>query len=44
MEKSHTDQALSKLHQLGAHELQHLNGDLAQHLKGTNKLLREWGN
>jgi len=44
MEKSHTDQALSKLHELGAHELQHLNGDLAQHLKGTYVLLREWGN
>ena len=41
---SHTDQALSKLHELGAHELQHLNGDLAQHLKGTYVLLREWGN
>jgi hypothetical protein len=44
MEKSHTDQALSKLHELGAHQLQHLNGDLAQHLKGTYELLREWGN
>lgn len=44
MENSHTDQALLKLHELGAHELQHLNGDLAQHLKGTYMLLREWGN
>ena len=35
---------MSKLHELGAHELKHLNGDLAQHLKGTYELLREWGN
>jgi hypothetical protein len=44
MEKSHTDQALSTLHELGAHELHYLNGDLAQHLNGTYVLLREWGN
>ncbi|MGH8544998.1 MAG: DUF6817 domain-containing protein [Gammaproteobacteria bacterium] len=38
------DQALAKLSELGAHELKHINGDLAKHLNGTYNLLVQWGN
>ena len=44
MNMNYTNQALAKLRDIGAHELEHVNGDLAQHLKGTCTLLAEWGN
>ncbi len=38
------EDALTKLMNLGAKELAHTNGDLAEHLKGTYFLLKSWGN
>jgi len=35
---------LRKLGELGAQELQHLNGPLVAHLQGTCDLLKKWGN
>jgi hypothetical protein len=40
----HLERALRGLAELGATELEHVNGDLAQHLKGTYTLLAEWDN
>lgn len=39
-----TDGLLSKLRELGAHELDHINGTLHAHLCGTCERLRRWGN
>jgi hypothetical protein len=41
---SRLDHALQKLRELGANELDHINGDLAQHLKGDYALLEAWSN
>ena len=38
------EEALHALHDLGAADLAHLNGDLATHLLGTYQLLQRWGN
>jgi hypothetical protein len=39
-----SDEAFAKLQALGAGEFVHLNGPLSEHLRATEKLLREWGN
>ena len=44
MNSKYLDQALKTLAELGAADLDHVNGDLTQHLKGTYALLAEWGN
>src|SRR5579864_1151588 len=36
--------ALRQLHALGAGAFAHVNGSLALHLRGTEALLRRWGN
>jgi hypothetical protein len=38
------EQALRALHELGATDVAHLNGNLATHLLGTCDRLRHWGN
>jgi hypothetical protein len=38
-----TDELFAHLQTLGAGELQHLNGSLVAHLRGTEALLRSWG-
>lgn len=38
------EKILHKLKSFGAQSLGHINGDLEEHLKGTYKLLRDWGN
>ena len=39
-----SDRAFTRLLALGAGEFAHVNGSLALHLRGTEKLLRRWGN
>ncbi len=39
-----SDWLLSQLRQLGAHQLDHVNGTLQTHLRGTYERLRRWGN
>ena len=38
------EKTLTRLHELGADKVDHLNGDLAAHLKGTFDVLARWGN
>lgn len=38
------EQILRKLRDMGAQELDHVNGSLFSHLQGTRDLLRRWGN
>jgi len=39
-----TEGLLNQLRQLGAHQLDHINGTLQSHLRGTYERLRRWGN
>lgn len=38
------DDILARLNDLGANKLNHINGDLEKHLRGTYDLLKSWGN
>ena len=38
------DRAMAKLNELGAYAVDHINGDLTEHLKATYSLLLQWGN
>ena len=38
-----SDELFARLQALGAGEFEHLNGSLAAHLRGTERMLREWG-
>ena len=38
-----SDELFARLQALGAGEFEHINGSLAAHLRGTEKMLREWG-
>jgi len=37
------DELFARLQALGAGEFEHVNGSLAAHLRGTERMLREWG-
>jgi hypothetical protein len=39
-----SDRALQRLNELGAGAFPHVHGSLALHLRGTEMLLRQWGN